>query len=564
MDTTVKWPLGLERSLLADACREHFWPFLCYAFGVKKNPKGTWLDEEIHKPLCDWLEKVAREWLAMRASGNQERFYILIDAARDSGKTVIVTKAFTAWLHLQEPDMASVIDSLTMERSMEFAEIAKRLWEGKDPCAYFTWLYGKWEGPDIWTKKRLVHRARKLSLSEASLECISVDTGATGDHPDHITIDDPVSRDKLRESGNYIQVANTHFGALFPVLKNDSLLILCATPYVDGDVVTNAIVVDGIKELIGQQLPMEYRKHLRKDGKWRMYYMPAAGEDGKTLMPKSWPQHELDNYRKKYPAEYAAQCLLRPGAGDQVPLTWDQIQECEVERKDVPKNLTYTIHCDTAFKHPDRMGQGDESVIEVWGHAQNGAVYFIEGYGSNRWLSEDFTDKLVMIVQRYKKSGRTIRWMTDDKTLGGKEGVWRDHLQSCFSNAQMWMPPFLELNRRAGPNKTARIAETAGYWVDGHVFLVKDAPGLDQLKWQMARIGVSEHDDWAECAADVFHPEVYCPMLPPGADAAPPPPSRPWDRELQTGRISNSDAQDIYDTYFQDEEPTRWMRDPIR
>jgi hypothetical protein len=82
--------------------------------------------------------------------------------------------------------------------------------------------------------------------------------------------------------------------------------------------------------------------------------------------------------------------------------------------------------------------------------------------------------------------------------------------------------------------------------------------------WQMARIGVSEHDDWSECAADVFHPEVYCPNLPPGTDAAPPVPSRPWDRELQTGRISNSDAQDIYDTYFQDEEPTRWMRDPIR
>jgi len=552
-DAQVTWPFTEERDLLADACREHFWPFVKYAFGVARNPDGGWLSEDVHKPLCDWLEGIAREWLAMRIQDPEghERFYVLIDAARNSGKTVIVTKAFTMWLHLQAPNLSTDIDSVTMSKAIEHVEPIKKIYEGKDSCALYCWLYGKWEGFDPWTRTRMTHRARSLNRSEASIETTSVETGMTGDHPDHLGIDDPISRDKLREAGNFVQVANTHVGALFPALKNNSLTVLCATPYVDGDVVTNAIMIDGIKEVIGHKLPPEYAACVRADGKWRMYFMPAADEEGNPLMPTCWSRARLEEYRKKYPADYAAQLCLRPGSGDAVPLTMEQIQDCIVERRDVPRNLSYTIHVDTAFKGgQDQMGMGDESVIQVWGHhPDSGDVYYVEGYGSNKWRTEDFTNKLIELVQRYRRSMRPIRWMTDEKQLGGKEGAWRVLLQSCFSAAGMWMPPFLEINRRKGPDKTRRIAETAGYWVDGHVKIVRDAPGVQPLMWQMARIGISEHDDWADAAADVFHPEVYAPYLPAVADPNPPPPSRPGDAYLQTGRLSNAEAADLYDDY---------------
>ena len=82
--------------------------------------------------------------------------------------------------------------------------------------------------------------------------------------------------------------------------------------------------------------------------------------------------------------------------------------------------------------------------------------------------------------------------------------------------------------------------------------------------WQMSRIGISEHDDWADAAADVFHPEVYRPFLPPGQDAQPPVPQRPWDRELKTGQIDNETARGIYDHLFPPDPQERWVREPIR
>lgn len=557
---TSDWPLDDERELLADACRRNFWSFVCFGFGVKENPDGFWLDEKVHKPLCDWLEGIAAEWFAMRRTKDQRRFYILIDAARGSGKTVIVTKAFTAWLHLQDPNLSTVVDSVTKSKAEEFVEVLKKLYEGKDPCALFCWLYGKWEGVDPWTKSRFTHRARGISRSEASVETSAVEVGITGDHPDHLVIDDPITREKLRETGGWVQLANTHVGSLFPALKNNSLCILCATPYIDGDVVTNAIRLDGVKEVIGEGLPPEYRRYVSPSGKWHMYFMPAATEDGRPLMPKVWPKAELEEYNRKYPADYAAQVCLRPGAGDQVPLTMEQIQDRLVERKVIPRNLTFTIHCDTAFKDPKKMGMGDESVLQVWGHApESGDVYFMEGYGSNKWRSEDFTDKLIEIVQRYKRGGKTIRGITDEKQIGGKEGTWKILLQSAFSNAGMWMPPYHEVERR-GTKKVTRIAEAAGYWVDGHVYLCRDAPGLPNLMWQQSRIGISDHDDWADAAADVFNPVVYRPYRPIGADADPPTPQRPWDDYLKTGRLNTDSMRAIYDR----QEELEWTRGPIR
>jgi hypothetical protein len=544
----VGWDLGIERELLADACLKSFWPFLQHAFGLgPQNPSAYWLTEDVHKPLADWIEKIVFEWERMRKSGKPERFYILIDAARGSGKTWVITKGLTAWLHLRNPDLASVIDSVTISKAEEFAETLKRLYEAKDPYALFPWFYGKWEGNETWTKGRFTHRARKANKSEASIETSGVETGITGDHPDHLIIDDPITREKLREAGTWIQLANTHVISMFPACRNDSLVILCATPYLDGDVVSNAITVDGLKEVLGREFPGEYRCHLRKDGKWRAFYMPAADEEGNALMPLVWPKDQLDEYQRKSPSDYAAQVCLRPGTGEQVPLTMDQIKQCMIPRRDVPKTLSYTIHCDTAFKNKRTIGKGDWSVFEVWGHhPDTGDVYFMEGHGSSRWRSEEFTTRLLEVTQRYIKTGKRIRAITDEKSMGGKEGVWENHLRSCFSNAGLYLPPYFEFDRR-GDVKINRMLVAAGYWVDGHVFLVEDAPSLTNLMWQMSRLGLLDHDDWADAAADVFHPDIYRPLRPVLNDAQPPSPRRPGDSYLQTGRIDNLEARDFYD-----------------
>ena len=543
-----RWDLAAEREILADACQRSFWLFLKYAFGAALNPEGRdvrgnpWLDLEVHEPLCHWFQEKIEHW-----EKTGEQTFILIAAVRDSGKTVIITKAGTVWLQLRHPDLSSLISSVTGDKSIEFMDVVRKLWEGKDGYALWAWLYGLWEDPDSWTKSRFTHRARKANISEASIETCSVETGKTGGHPRHVVIDDPVTLEKLRDQGNWLALANTHVGSLFPVMKKDALFIICATPYEDGDVVTSSIRQDGIKDLHGHKLPPEYQNHQMAEGRWLMYHMPGAEEDGTPLVPTCWPPERINYYRKKWPERFASQVLLRPGAGEKVPLSIEQIKDYLIKRKDVPKNLTFTFHLDTAFKNKDTVNSGDWSVIEIWGHhPETGDVYFMEGHGSNKWREEEFTDHLVTLAKRFWANNRRVRWLTDEKIIGGKEGLWRNHLVSCFANAGMFLPPFLEVSR-AGKKKEQRIRIAAGYWVDGHVFLCEDAPGLDDLMWQMSRIGVSAHDDWADAAADVFHPEIYKPFRPPAsAGAMPPLPRRPWDGRLKDGELDD-ESRALYD-----------------
>jgi hypothetical protein len=545
------WPISLERELLADACCQHFWPFLRYAYGVSNSPppNGVKFTADLHKPLCDWLEETIYEWEAMRRGETpMRRFYVMLDAARGSGKSV-VGKALILWLSLRHPDLVSVIDCATVADAIEFAGTVKVIYEDKDPYALFTWLFGNWKGTEPWTKARFTHAARRINRSEASIDTTGVEVGITGKHPDFLWLDDPITIDKLREEGNWIEVANTHVIGLFPALLNDSLMFVCATPYCDGDVVSNAITQDGIRKHFGYELPPEYSFHVGPKGKWDLYYMPAAREDGVTLMPQFWPQAELDDYNRKSPTNYAAQCLLRPGSSDLVPLTMEQIQSIIIGKEALPKNLTYTIHMDTAFKDPDRAGRGDETVVQVWGHqADSGNVYFIEGYGSNKWRIEDLIEKLVELTQRYRRWPKRLRWMTDEIGVGGKAGVWLAHLRTCFADHDMHLPPFLEIRRPPNKKKVTRIIEAAGYWIDGHVFLLRDAPGLRPLMWQMARIGISAHDDWADAAADVFHPQIYRPYRGHDGDA-PPPPRQPGDEILKPGAMDDNDLRGLYDSY---------------
>lgn len=542
-----QWPADLERELLAHGCYYSFWHFVRHAYGAGHldNPEGGWLDPHVHKPFCDWLQSIVERWLADRKMQKQERWYILVDAARNTGKSVIVTKALTAWIHLRSPDTTSVIDSVTMDLSLKFADVIRKLWSAADPYALFPWLYGRWDGTDTWTRSRFDSKAKRINVSEASIECASVEVGIAGRHPSHAVTDDPITIEKLREKGNWIELSKKHVDALYPALQNYSLYIICATPYADNDVLTTVMREDGIREVHGHPLPKEYAEFIKPTGKWFMYHMPAADEDGNPLVPTRWSKAALDEWARKQPAEYASQGLLRPGSGETVPLTAEQLEKMRCRRKDAPSNLVLSIHLDTAFKSQKRVNSGDESVIEVWGHhPSNGDVYFLEGHGG-RWRVEEFTDKLVATVQRLRASGKRIKYLTDEASIGGKHGVWRKHLQSCFANADMFLPPFLEI-QRAGHAKEERIREAAGYWVDGHVHLVDDAPCLPRLIWQMSRIGVSAHDDWADAAADVFHPEVYRPFTPNTGTTKPPEPRRPFDNELKGQQQWALNAYDQY------------------
>ncbi|MGH2567737.1 MAG: hypothetical protein ACRDGA_05315, partial [Bacteroidota bacterium] len=287
------------------------------------------------------------------------------------------------------------------------------------------------------------------------------------------------------------------------------------TRYRDNDVAGTYLSLEGVRSWSGHP-PTDTRFVVRPDGEWDVYFLQCYDSAGQSILSEVWPLKELRIYEKTKPVEFAAQMMNEPGSGEHMELTAEQVAEMWIDSEHLPSQLIITVHLDTAFKENAKRGSGDDSVIEVWGHDPrgNGMVYFLEGYGSNTWRIEDFTDELIRVFQRLKAKGRRVRIMTDDKDVGGKSGTWIHWLRSSFHGAGLKMPAFLQLTRQ-GTRKIIRMREAAGFWVDGLVKLVRDAPGTTQLIHQMVRLGVSAHDDWADAAADVFANEVYKPMLNP-------------------------------------------------
>lgn len=516
---TPNWSLDEERELWADICRRDFWWFFQTAWGARSymadHPNDRWIAPRVHRPICRWLQSHVEDWERNRAQGNKNRKKLALVIPRSFGKTVTATKALSLWAQVRNPDLSSYIGSEVLTKAIDFLRPIKSVMDGSDHHSWFTWLYGNWFSPErIWTHGSVVHAARRvLGRSEPSFGTWGVEGGITGAHPDWGCFDDPLSEEKLKESGSWLATVNQSMAALRPAFRTDSFFMLSLTRYRDNDVAGTYFKLEGVKSWNGHP-PTNTDFAIREDGEWDVYFLQAYNADGTAVLPEVWPLKELRKYESTRPAEFAAQMMNEPGSGEHMELTAEQVAQLWIDKTELPSQLILTLHLDTAFKLQKTRGQGDESVYELWGHDPrgNGDVYYLEGYGSPNWRIEEYVDRLVQLAQRLKTDGKRIRLMTDDKEMGGKAGTWVNVLKSYFHGAGLTMPPLMQLTRQ-GTNKIVRMREAAGFWVDGHVKLVRGAPGVDRLIHQMVRLGVSGHDDWADAAADVFAKEVYRPML---------------------------------------------------
>lgn len=546
----MNWDLEAERELWADICRRDFWWFFREAWGIDHNPKARSFTPRIHKPICEWLDRKGKEWLASRRNKRPVSKYLALLVPREFWKTTL-TGAFLAWLHVQDPDLSAYIGSESLTQAeMWFLPIFETL-RGSNVYARFPWLYGNWEAKDRrYSKFEVITAARRdTSIKEPSFGTWGVATGLTGCHPDILDLDDPISYDRLERDSSWLDTVNAHVDTLLPVLKADGLMIWPGTRYGDGDHFGEGFRKLGVKSVDGMPFPDHSTDCIRPNGKFEVYFLQGREMDRTPVFPEQWPEWRLLESEVSSSLRHAAQIMNDPSSSAYNPLTMLQVNQCWVPKETVPfAALKYTIHCDTAFWYQERQARGDESVITVWGHLPGtGDVYFIEGHGSRIWRSEEFSEKLVQIVQRLRAKRWRIAMITDEREMFGKSGAWETLLRNAFHNVNLAMPTFVQL-QRGGTQKIKRITNAAGYWVDGHVKLIEGTPGVDDLIKQMTTIGSSSHDDWADAAADVFHKDVYVPMRRIGRPSeVSESPSYPGDEWLKTGNITGRELIKLYD-----------------
>lgn len=549
MNPIPTWDREAERDLWADICLDSFYHFCDFALGFSRE-SWSWWTERVHLPFCDWLEAHVKDWEEGRIEGRGK--HLIVCVHREFGKTMVGTRALQFWLHLRHPNISTYTGSSTVTRAQSFLGPLREWMTGNDPDSNFVWLYGNWfDKTRTWAISEIVHAARtNLARTEPSFGTWGVETGLVGMHPDGGFMDDPIDYEKMSTDAKWLEKVNTHHASLTPVFRVDALYVYTGTRYHDGDAIGELLRLEKPKTISGMAMP-NYRAD--PEGKWHVYYRAARDENGKPTFPENWPESRLRDYERLNSLQYAAQLMNDPNVGAHVALNEAQVNRLYISRKDVPRDLRYSIHIDTAFKSRTTVSRGDDNVIQLWGHARDGSgdVYFLEGYGSNRWRVDDFNTQLVILLQRLKKERKWPFIMTDEAEVGGKYGTWELTIQSWCHGAGLPSPFFQPLNR-GGKKKITRIIESASYWVDGHVKLVEDAPGLDKLVSQMLKIGTSAYDDWADAAADVFAKEVYAPKRRAGALDQQPQVVRPWDTELQPGKMRDDhEIRELYDRYVE-------------
>jgi hypothetical protein len=548
----TEWSLEDERILIGDACRESLWLFGKYAFGVGINPKGVWLDYDVHKRMVRWLEGHLKTWEANRYTPLADRLKVALVKPRAGAKTMWSTKIAQAWIHVRNPDISSYVDSETLPKATKFLSSILRVMEGQDPYALFTWLYGIWYDKDRkWTTTAAIHAMRRtMSISEPSLGAISVESGLTGDHPDALFFDDPISKEKMKEKPTWLETVQKHMVAQIPAVSSNGILIYAGTRYAENDALGVTMDKEKIASLAGMP-PDDPTWVEDEDGVWHVWYWEAEDSEGHSTIPSCWSDKWLQAYRRRDLEDYMAQMMNRPATGEHMPLQRHEIEKLWVRPEDVPENLAVWLHMDTAFRFPQRRSRGDLNVIVAMGHAQDGSglVYFLGARSSRQWGPIEYSDHLIQMVRHFKVGGHWLRGMTDEFEVGGKALTWKNFLKNKFEQRSVQMPSLQLIHRQTQQrNKAGRIIDAASYWSNGYMQLVRHSENVHKLIDQMLKIGKTANDDFAEAAADTFSDDVYTPIYKTDGDQ-PPAPLRPEDGLLVLNGPAKFSAEEVAEAY---------------
>lgn len=554
-----------EIALWRDLVDRSFWHYTLYSFGAlaycRAHPQQDWIEPRIHRPYCDWLQRQGEDWLTGRHT-RDEPTKLLSLLPRLSAKSIIGTCSFPTYLHIKDPNLSSQLDSAKIELSTEFLGLIQRVMSGRGSLEWFTSLFGVGEPPRTdgirsWTAKSCTHMMRTdIEKADPSFRCTSVEVGVTKFHPDTVHADDWVTDEKLESDKDWISKCKNHYGTILPAMQPNGLFSMCCTRYTRDDPAVWVMQREGVREFAktGQRPRAKDFVLDEREGKWHVFY--ASGKDGlgRPVFPKVWSAKRMADYAAMFPLRYARDVLLAPEEGGAHPLTETMVDRLWVNIDDVPTNLRYFIHLDTAFKDLARRARGDDSSITLAGHTTDGSgwVYFLEVYGNAEWSDEAYMDEIAKLLARLRDLNRWPSGITDEMSAG-KRGAFKSLLRSHLINKYgLLIPSFFEIARGGGPSKDARIATAAGYWATGLARLVRGAPGINKLVAQMLAFPekVNDKDDYADPAADTWKtPEIYK-----GArlqtDSQPRQVMRPYDLYLKRVPLREwtaGEAQGVYD-----------------
>ena len=507
----------------------------CLGNNAKVHPDLCFMDEPRVKASVRKIGFIVRDWLGKRATQTKMR-QVLVLWPRKCGKSTTLTRGIPIWLNAcHDPEIATLIGTARKKGEGTTSDRVMRAimehFEGDQQNSKLIETYGDFRGDlgDLrsrrqWSTEGMVtSKRRNTSRQDPTVGGFSVETGATGGHPDMILLDDLIPGYEYCYESWFDSVRTTHLSCT-PLLGMKGLLMVIATMYEEGDHITwirDELIAPKVRKRMKGQLPRDFKDNWPRYAYmagWEVIFERGVegdiyDENSTVNFPLVWSREALIDYKEKSPAEYAAQIQNDPASREDWPLHEPHIEKLWIEREDIPAECwnKVTMHMDLAWKDYEAFvkAKGDYSVIQYWGHDYAGNVYYLPYAYMGKDMQEGFDRIWVTLLQEAYRDGARVFAMTWDKLGGGESGGSANHFQNLATAHCMPCPPKFQIQRGSGNKKDSRIMEAARYWIDGRVRLCKGAPFVNDLVSQMLRR--SRFKDMADAAADVFHPDLYRP-----------------------------------------------------
>jgi hypothetical protein len=474
---------------------------------------------------------------------------ILITVPRKTFKTSGCTEAGIPFALVNDPNLVCGVMCASYEDlAIPIARNVRDHLEGESSTSQVKILYGEFKKADAWSADKFTIAQRDRTIRDPSLSVYGVRKGVVGHHFDLFGIDDPVTNEAMQNNSDWLDRTWRSWVDLKAALNPNSLVFLVMTRYHDADL-AGRIVINEIEPAVRRahdgQLPDDWAPDspdaIRKYGHlagWEVIYEQAViGLDTESPVfnfPGIWGPDRITDVR-------AGRTIDGDEESEEYSelFFWCQLQNTPQKREDnpiqqhhldiargtpepwtieqCPKVGFVDIHCDFAFKDAESYlkQKGDFSVIHVT-VPEGGFVWRINGW-RGKVTQDMFGEQLIRIAHWCRNDPRIrarIRFITYDMLPGAGSGdeSTKKWIQNLFyQHADLNMPTCLPIktSRGAGVRKADRILSTAWAWQEGWVRLCGDVPGVDQLLYQMSRVGYTPHDDDADAFANAFHSEVY-------------------------------------------------------
>ena len=486
-----------------------------------------------------------QEWLENRHAQEVPR-KMLITVPRKTFKTSGISEVVPAYVSTFDPNISCGIMSWSYEKlALPIAEQIRNNFAAQTENNKLAAIYGDFHAQgskNRWSGSHFNIDQRTIDKRDPTVSVYGVRQGAVGHHFDVFILDDPVSNEAMMNDAEWLSRVWKCWIDLMATLNPNSLVIIVNTRYSDADLsgqVLTKEIEPALKRLLGS-LPDDWslenfesiEKHAPKAG-WKVIMREAVTnygtKDAVYNFPTIWSPARVEDVIKGKVDEFDEdsdeyselffqyQLQNKPHMRKDNPIQPFHISMAlgepkKYSRDDAPRIGFMDFYCDLAFKSGEnyRLQRGDYTVLHA-AVPSDGLVWRVNGYRGKPTMDE-FGDELIRMAMWAKNEfNARIRYMTIDQIPGQGDGdlsleIWVDNLFRRYSKLRA---PSVRRIKRGNKRKEDIILSTAWAWQEGWVRLCKEAPGNDQLCYQMQRIGQCKPDDDMDAFAAAFLPQFY-------------------------------------------------------